>query len=129
MAKGLATFVNSTVVDSYFRQFNGHTQVNATDLRSLKYPTITELERLGREVGDVFPEQNELDRLVNEVAFNMSEDNSSQTLVSAKRKIEEALSIIKYLGFPRAQQNERSALSSVLVCRYKPAFIWLRISS
>lgn len=36
LAKGLASFLNSTVVDVYFRQFNGHTQVNATDLRSLK---------------------------------------------------------------------------------------------
>ena len=35
LARGLAAFLNSTLVDAYFRQFNGHTQVNATDLRSL----------------------------------------------------------------------------------------------
>ena len=38
LAEGLALYLNSTVVDSYFRQFSGHTQVNATDLRSLQYP-------------------------------------------------------------------------------------------
>src|SRR5581483_622447 len=38
-AKGLAAFLNSTMVDMFFRQFNGHTQVNATDLRNLRYPT------------------------------------------------------------------------------------------
>src|SRR5207247_2066266 len=43
LAKGLAAFLNWTLVDSYFRQFNGHTQVNATDLRSLKYPTLNQL--------------------------------------------------------------------------------------
>jgi adenine-specific DNA-methyltransferase len=38
LANGLALYLNSTLVDSYFRQFSGHTQVNATDLRSLRYP-------------------------------------------------------------------------------------------
>ena len=33
---GLAAFLNTTTVDQFFRQFNGHTQVNATDLRSLR---------------------------------------------------------------------------------------------
>lgn len=47
LARGLAAFLNTTVVDQYFRQFNGHTQVNAGDLRSLRYPTRRELVRLG----------------------------------------------------------------------------------
>ena len=64
LAKGLAAFLNSTIVDVYFRQFNGHTQVNATDLRNLRYPTRTELESLGQKIGDAFPNQAELDALV-----------------------------------------------------------------
>jgi len=63
-AKGLAAFLNSTLVDVYFRQFNGHTQVNATDLRNLGYPTRAQLESLGRKIGEVFPDQAELDALV-----------------------------------------------------------------
>jgi adenine-specific DNA-methyltransferase len=123
-AKGLAAFLNSTVVDSYFRQFSGHTQVNATDLRSLKYPALKELERLGREVGSVFPNQNDLDHLVNEIVFNMSEAETSPSVMSAKRKIEEALSIIKDLGFPRAQQNERSALTLLSLLDLEPGTSW-----
>jgi adenine-specific DNA-methyltransferase len=48
LATGLAAFLNSTAVDDYFRQFSGHTQVNATDLRNLHYPNRTGLEELGR---------------------------------------------------------------------------------
>ena len=33
LAKGIALYLNSSVVDQYFRLFSGHTQVNATDLR------------------------------------------------------------------------------------------------
>lgn len=47
-AFGLAAFLNSSRVDDYFRRFNGHTQVNATDLRSLKYPSIEILTSLGK---------------------------------------------------------------------------------
>jgi adenine-specific DNA-methyltransferase len=64
LAKGLTAFLNSTLVDVYFRQFNGHTQVNATDLRNLRYPARAELESLGRKIGDAFPDQAELDALV-----------------------------------------------------------------
>ena len=69
LAKGLAAFLNSTVVDVYFRQFSGHTQVNATDLRSLKYPAKSELERLGRVIVDPGMRQEELDALVEEELF------------------------------------------------------------
>ena len=69
LAKGLAAFLNSTLVDVYFRQFNGHTQVNATDLRNLSYPTCAQLASLGRKIGEAFPDQAELDALVERELF------------------------------------------------------------
>jgi len=48
IAYGLAVFLNSTVVDKYFRSFSGHTQVNATDLRALRYPSLATLVALGK---------------------------------------------------------------------------------
>ena len=48
VARGLAVFLNSTYVDDSFRRFSGHTQVNATDLRLLRYPELWELEELGQ---------------------------------------------------------------------------------
>jgi len=51
IAQGLTAFLNSSAVDRYFRTFSGHTQVNATDLRKLRYPTEGQLEEIGRRVG------------------------------------------------------------------------------
>ena len=48
LAWGLAVFLNSTMADRAFRRFNGHTQVNATDLRGMKYPDLDALKALGR---------------------------------------------------------------------------------
>jgi tRNA1(Val) A37 N6-methylase TrmN6 len=48
LVRGLAVFLNSTVVDESFRRFNGHTQVNATDLRQMKYPNRDALVSLGQ---------------------------------------------------------------------------------
>jgi adenine-specific DNA-methyltransferase len=47
LARGLTVFLNSMAVDEQFRLFSGHTQVNATDLRLLKYPSREVLTRLG----------------------------------------------------------------------------------
>lgn len=50
VAAGLAAYLNSRLVDDYVRQFSGHTQINATDLRELRYPTAAQLRLLGRAV-------------------------------------------------------------------------------
>lgn len=74
LARGLAAFLNGTLVDAYFRQFNGHTQVNATDLRSMSYPTLEQLRRLGGRIGNEFPGQTELDDLIDQEVFAMVAD-------------------------------------------------------
>ena len=48
LARGLALFLNTTAVDEYFRRFNGHTQVNATDLKLMQYPSRQALVQLGK---------------------------------------------------------------------------------
>lgn len=47
LAHGLALFLNTTPVDEQFRRFSGHTQVNATDLKTMKYPSRAVLAELG----------------------------------------------------------------------------------
>jgi len=48
LACGIVAFLNTQTVEDWFREFNGHTQVNATDLRSLSYPDRDALIELGR---------------------------------------------------------------------------------
>lgn len=48
VARGLTVYLNSTRVDRAFRLFSGHTQVNASDLRRMKFPTMQQLETIGR---------------------------------------------------------------------------------
>lgn len=47
LAHGLTVFLNTTAVDLAFRRFNGHTQVNATDLKLMKYPSRDVLTQIG----------------------------------------------------------------------------------
>jgi adenine-specific DNA-methyltransferase len=51
LAAGLSVWLNSDLVDKYFRTFSGHTQVNATDLRTLRFPEIETLRSFGNPNG------------------------------------------------------------------------------
>ena len=64
LAVGLYAFLNSTIVDQYFRRFSGHTQVNATDLRTLAYPDRATLQAMGCELEALDVSQDEIDQLV-----------------------------------------------------------------
>ncbi len=62
IAHGLCAFLNTTAFDESFRRFSGHTQVNVTDLRLMKYPQREALEALGKWVlQNGTPTQEELD--------------------------------------------------------------------
>jgi adenine-specific DNA-methyltransferase len=64
LAVGLFVFLNSTVVDQYFRRFSGHTQVNATDLRKLSYPDRKTLQAMGAGMNVLEKSQDEIDELL-----------------------------------------------------------------
>ncbi|MHB8772156.1 MAG: Eco57I restriction-modification methylase domain-containing protein [Syntrophales bacterium] len=70
LAKGLALYLNSTIADRYFRLFSGHTQVNATDLRKMPYPTHDQLLRLGAQVKDAMPDQEGIDAIIEKECLN-----------------------------------------------------------
>ena len=69
VALGLDTYLKSTFVDNYFRSFNGSTQVNATDLRTMLFPSKEILIRLGEWRGTLnsYPSQEEVDNKLGEI--------------------------------------------------------------
>ena len=123
LAKGLSLYLNSTLLDTYFRQFNGHTQVNATDLKIMRYPSVETLNRLGSSYEDIFPLQTEIDNLIEQEILKtgkvMTPDPNK-----AKQKTEEALNILKQLGLPKGQLNDRSALTLLALLNLKPEMSW-----
>lgn len=65
LARGLAIWLSSTIVDNWYRQISGSTQVNATDLRQIPCPSKSELIMLSKTLpSDQTIEQNVLDNVV-----------------------------------------------------------------
>ncbi|WP_218193665.1 BsuBI/PstI family type II restriction endonuclease [Pseudomonas gelidaquae] len=125
MARGLFVYLNSTLLDKYYRNFGGHTQVNATDLKNLNYPSLESLQRLGARVSDGVLTQTEIDHFIDEEIFRMTgEDNNP---LHAQQKIDEAISILIALGLPRAQQNERTALTLLALIDLTPNGSWAEL--
>ena len=122
-AKGLCVFLNSSLVDMFFRQFNGHTQVNATDLRKLRYPAMAQLQALGQKVSSVFPSQDAVDRLVEGELFRVV-NKSKISPVTVKKRVEQAQKVLESLGLPSSQLNERSAMTLLALANVGPRTPW-----
>jgi len=48
-AYGLAAVFNSVLLDRYFRTISGNTQVNATEIRSMNFPDLKVVAKIGRQ--------------------------------------------------------------------------------
>lgn len=124
LAAGLSLYLNCSLVDRFFRQFNGHTQVNAADLRSLRYPDRVVLERLGETHHGRPLTQRDIDTIIEKEIAHMAEQDNP---LDAQRKIDEALTVLQDLGMPRGQQNDRSALTLLALCGLQPSGAWNRL--
>ena len=131
VASGLAAFLNSTIVDLFFRQWSGHTQVNATDMRRLPYPNIEELRSLGRAVGDATLDQRALDLLIAHhvpALAGKNEEEESDPLMAHQRVLD-AQDVLRQLGLPKLQTNERSALTLLALLHLTPHRTWADIEA
>ena len=67
-AYGLATLLNSNLLDTYFRTCNGNTQVSATELRAMPLPPLEDIIEIGRAAMSLHdPTLEALDILVEDV--------------------------------------------------------------
>lgn len=47
---GIAALFNSLLLDKFFRTISGNTQVNATEVRTMKFPELDSIARIGKRV-------------------------------------------------------------------------------
>ncbi len=138
-ATGIAVFLNSSLVDRYFRIANGNTQVNATDLRKLPLPPLEQLIQIGQQVIHLHIEADFdatehiiMKALGKDLVVGSEEDDIQLPILKDSRiamgKIQEAQRILQDFGLPPAQQNEISALTLLALCNLSEAMSWDHIS-
>jgi adenine-specific DNA-methyltransferase len=138
-AVGLAVFLNSSLVDRYFRIANGNTQVNATELRKLPLPDWQQLVAIGKQVVSQHLEHDFdatehiiMDILRKDLILGDEENDLQLPIFRDSRiqmgKIQEAQRILRELGFPPAQQNEISALTLLALCNLSEESEWSTVA-
>ena len=124
LAKGLVLYLNSTMVDSYFRQMSGHTQVNASDLSRFYYPSVEDLVSIGEESFEEGLDQDRIDNIVERDIFKMNGKDRDGEFIMAKQKVTEASTILKAIGMPKEQTNEISGLTLLALAEIRPGDSW-----
>ena len=89
----------------------------------LRYPSSSQLEALGRRIDKHFPDQATLDLYIREV-IHLPNANDASDPIEAKNRIDQAADILRSLGLPRDQQNERSALTLLSLLDLRPETPW-----
>lgn len=91
LAVGLSYWFNSSLVDTFFRTFSGHTQVNATDLRTLRFPPLDALTALGQRQEIPLPAQHDIDRLIEDVMSDLECAQPGKTGVARREPLDHVL--------------------------------------
>ncbi|MDC3418711.1 BsuBI/PstI family type II restriction endonuclease [Aquibacillus salsiterrae] len=117
---GIAAFLNSNLVDKYFRIVNGNTQVNASDIRPLPFPEYDFIVELGKGII-----QNEIEyKNVDELLKNYFKNRKDRMGGEKVDKEEQALDALVQLGLPKKQHNQRSALTLLALLNLKEDDAW-----
>ncbi len=67
-AYGISAVFNSSFMDNYFRCISGNTQVNATEVRVMKFPTREQVKKIGKQAQKLKTiETDRIDLIVNPV--------------------------------------------------------------
>ena len=77
-AVGLSAVLNSSFMDNYFRCFSGNTQVNATEIRIMKFPSRSTICEIGKSLITKNYSQETIDTIVMESLFQEGENNDAE---------------------------------------------------
>lgn len=65
---GISALFSSSLFDTYFRTFNGNTQVGASELKLIKMPPFEKILLIGEKIKHAIkPQKEEIDRYINEI--------------------------------------------------------------
>lgn len=63
-AFGIAALLNTGLIDNFFRSLNGHTQVNANEIRSVPMPPLSVIKKIGEVIFKAKDLPEDIDRIV-----------------------------------------------------------------
>jgi adenine-specific DNA-methyltransferase len=63
-ALGIAALLNTGLIDNFFRSLNGHTQVNANEIRSVPMPNLSVIRKIGELVSKSNDLPGNFDRII-----------------------------------------------------------------
>jgi adenine-specific DNA-methyltransferase len=65
---GISALFSSSLFDSFFRTFNGNTQVGASELKQIKIPPLEKIKTIGKKIKELQKQdKQEIDKIIREV--------------------------------------------------------------
>ncbi len=72
---GISALYSSSLFDTYFRTFNGNTQVGASELKQIKMPPLNEIKNIGQKVKELNDyDKQSIDNIINTVLLEKKTD-------------------------------------------------------
>ncbi len=96
-------------------------------MRTFPYPNRDALERIGRLIGESQSASEEIDELIAKELSDVAKKSTDP--IKSRKRIDDALLILALLGLPRAQHNDRSALTLLALVGLKPGMPWTQAAS
>ena len=83
---GISALISSKLFDTYFRTFNGNTQVGASELKQIKMPPLDKIILIGGILMNmVHPTKSEIEQIINNILFETSYVKNKRSTSNFKR--------------------------------------------
>ncbi len=83
---GISALFSSSLFDSYFRTFNGNTQVGASELKQIKMPPLEKIISIGNKIKMIIkPQQEEINHIINDALLGKIYDKDRRSTNNFER--------------------------------------------